>query len=298
MVAYALYLMNVWRKRFLRTYGGRCIMALIKCPECGKEVSDKAEVCIHCGYPIKDFILSDIENVLSKINLCLNNIKIKNEMLNNFEQEYDKLKEYIEIFSGINHPEEKIIEFNSRLLTMLYEYVENIVYYFTPEESYDLFSLVDFSKISDNIQNVFVEKIDNLLTKDGAFDNNSISSQSYIILWYPLFETIKNFNQDNIDFLYSKICEKTQKQKEMNFPSIMEYISTTARKHVFMRRISEQINFNNASQIINIPKCPTCSSTNIHKIYASRKLMGAVGFGLLSKTAKSQFECKNCGYKW
>lgn len=28
-------------------------MALIKCPECGKDVSDKAEVCIHCGYPLK-----------------------------------------------------------------------------------------------------------------------------------------------------------------------------------------------------------------------------------------------------
>lgn len=28
-------------------------MALINCPECGKEISDKAEVCIHCGYPIK-----------------------------------------------------------------------------------------------------------------------------------------------------------------------------------------------------------------------------------------------------
>lgn len=27
-------------------------MALIKCPECGKEISDKAENCIHCGYPI------------------------------------------------------------------------------------------------------------------------------------------------------------------------------------------------------------------------------------------------------
>ena len=26
-------------------------MALIKCPECGKEVSDKSKVCIHCGYP-------------------------------------------------------------------------------------------------------------------------------------------------------------------------------------------------------------------------------------------------------
>lgn len=28
-------------------------MALINCPECGKEVSDKAENCIHCGYVLK-----------------------------------------------------------------------------------------------------------------------------------------------------------------------------------------------------------------------------------------------------
>ncbi len=27
-------------------------MALIKCPECGKEVSDKSKNCIHCGYPL------------------------------------------------------------------------------------------------------------------------------------------------------------------------------------------------------------------------------------------------------
>ena len=28
-------------------------MALIKCPECGTEVSDKAEKCPKCAYPIK-----------------------------------------------------------------------------------------------------------------------------------------------------------------------------------------------------------------------------------------------------
>lgn len=28
-------------------------MALIKCQECGKEVSDKSENCIHCGYGLK-----------------------------------------------------------------------------------------------------------------------------------------------------------------------------------------------------------------------------------------------------
>ena len=29
-------------------------MALIKCPECGRDVSDKADDCIHCGFPLKE----------------------------------------------------------------------------------------------------------------------------------------------------------------------------------------------------------------------------------------------------
>lgn len=29
-------------------------MALIKCPECGREISDKAGSCPHCGYPINN----------------------------------------------------------------------------------------------------------------------------------------------------------------------------------------------------------------------------------------------------
>lgn len=27
---------------------------LIKCPECGKEISDKSKQCIHCGYPLEE----------------------------------------------------------------------------------------------------------------------------------------------------------------------------------------------------------------------------------------------------
>ena len=29
-------------------------MALITCPECGKEISNKAKECVHCGYPLSD----------------------------------------------------------------------------------------------------------------------------------------------------------------------------------------------------------------------------------------------------
>lgn len=29
-------------------------MTLIKCPECAREISDKCDKCIHCGYPIRN----------------------------------------------------------------------------------------------------------------------------------------------------------------------------------------------------------------------------------------------------
>ena len=33
--------------------GGGRFMALIKCPECGREISDKTSVCTHCGYRLR-----------------------------------------------------------------------------------------------------------------------------------------------------------------------------------------------------------------------------------------------------
>lgn len=37
-------------------------MALIKCPECGKEISDKSKMCIGCGFPLEEYIHGSEEN--------------------------------------------------------------------------------------------------------------------------------------------------------------------------------------------------------------------------------------------
>lgn len=42
-------------------------MALIKCPECGGSVSDRASACIHCGYPLSN---TEINRVTDK-NICM-----------------------------------------------------------------------------------------------------------------------------------------------------------------------------------------------------------------------------------
>ena len=46
-------------------------MSLIKCPECGKEISNQAESCPNCGYPLKNI---KSNNSICKINQQLCNL--------------------------------------------------------------------------------------------------------------------------------------------------------------------------------------------------------------------------------
>lgn len=62
--------------------------------------------------------------------------------------------------------------------------------------------------------------------------------------------------------------------------------------------IEYELKMQQFKQVKNQPHCPTCNSTNIEKIPLAKKAVGAFGFGLFSKTARSQFYCKDCGYKW
>lgn len=48
----------------------------------------------------------------------------------------------------------------------------------------------------------------------------------------------------------------------------------------------------------NCPKCPTCGSTNIEKISATKKVVGGAMFGLFSSDVRNSMHCKNCGCKW
>ena len=49
-------------------------MALIKCPECNKEISDKSEKCIHCGFPLRNtpFLQENINGKYYDINFLTN----------------------------------------------------------------------------------------------------------------------------------------------------------------------------------------------------------------------------------
>jgi len=51
-------------------------MALIKCPDCSKEVSDKAATCIHCGSPLRE---TQPVNMVNQVQQGVQRSKLKYE---------------------------------------------------------------------------------------------------------------------------------------------------------------------------------------------------------------------------
>lgn len=48
----------------------------------------------------------------------------------------------------------------------------------------------------------------------------------------------------------------------------------------------------------NVPRCPTCGSTNISSIGTLERAGSVAAFGLASKKIGKTFKCSNCGYTW
>lgn len=48
----------------------------------------------------------------------------------------------------------------------------------------------------------------------------------------------------------------------------------------------------------NIPRCPTCNSTDITRISATSKVVNVAMFGIFGQKRKHQFKCNNCKYEW
>ena len=67
-------------------------MALIKCPECGGQVSDKAPACNHCGYPISEMTINKVpQNIIIKVDGKSYDISNLKKMYNKYTDTEQKM---------------------------------------------------------------------------------------------------------------------------------------------------------------------------------------------------------------
>ena len=60
----------------------------------------------------------------------------------------------------------------------------------------------------------------------------------------------------------------------------------------------KEVIYPSSQQEENIPKCPTCGSTNIKRISGTKRWLTTGLFGLASSDIGKTMVCKNCGYKF
>ena len=85
------------------------------------------------------------------------------------------------------------------------------------------------------------------------------------------------------------------------FPEIYEYNEQKSQQeYKALQRKAQQkmIEKEQIEKQQNTPKCPTCGSTNVRPISATKKATGFVLAGVFSSNFGKSYECENCNYKW
>lgn len=106
------------------------------------------------------------------------------------------------------------------------------------------------------------------------------------IITYEELEIIQDVSDSDRKFLEAMI--ELKKKNPIEYQLKMSQFKANLKQQESNKKVEED----------NTLRCPTCNSTKVKKISATSKVVGASMFGLFSKTARSQFKCEQCGYKW
>ena len=261
-------------------------MALIKCPECGKEISDKAKMCIYCGYPI-DEIANLEEKSTSAVETELGGVPDWNSVDDIFLD--CKNGKYIKIENGVMTVN---ICGNQK--------VKDIIYNFSLQY-YGVSMGINVGMSILNVSQGFYTGVFDIVTKKRVKDFNRFKS---IMEKYNLFQGRSRF---------SEIYRQTEEEQKITDIKREEYRKV---EHAKAEELAEQNMLYQerklAKQQENIykkmAKCPRCGSTSLS--YDTKKLSigrafvgdaiagapGAILGGLSSK--KGYAVCLNCGKRW
>ncbi len=244
-------------------------MALIKCPECGEEISEHAYTCIHCGYPLKEMIeTGEIEIKRKTYDINVYNVyplKIIRDKATRTEKDVERA--------------EACLDAEKWLLKELLGYSE--------EESGDIAN-ADTWIIAKSVDTIQLDKIYGAFTANGVrcfvydHDTREQISMEKFKGYTGVYEEKKEHYCD------SPIISPLQKGDS-------DYDAMWNKKSAVMKTEKDVLK---KEPDIHIPKCPTCGSTNVKKLGVAERGVTTWAVGMASKKINKSFKCNNCGYTW
>lgn len=283
-------------------------MSLIKCPECGKEVSDKADLCPNCGYSISDYIDQQLQMQQVREEEERNKIEI------------EKLKKNISLPEEPQQPQEPytmVLSIVSGVLLIIagiwFGFIHYRIFYVDSDAMMGIMvcsvcaivgggallvhSSTESNKYTWACKEYQIKYNEYIYAKDNPdIYKQTLAENKYYARKYGIFEgcPVCRYSDNSavpiskwkIDLINGKaICETCNHTEPLN------NIEINSHPHIQPANNSNQYSKPK-------PKCPTCGSENIEKISIASKAAGGVAFGLYSSNVRKTFHCKDCGYKW
>lgn len=259
-------------------------MALIKCPECGKEISDKSPACIHCGFPLevaelKESVngivvlfeayaansasVGDVSNIFSNVMQEVYNIKQKHSQ----QEATDLIAK--SIIDGLSLIPGKLSWMNGK------QYCE----------------IINYKALSAEGMDYFTNQLYSVLSIQKFYDDGS-GGYCYITpFFYAAYMVLQYGSESNKAKLMTILKHSFAGSKQ----SWYDHVVSMFRQNGGGNSVQQIAAVQSSLQSI---KCPVCGSTRVNKISTANRLTSVFAFGLASSKIGKQYECKSCKHKW
>lgn len=163
----------------------------------------------------------------------------------------------------------------------------------------DDMTAIEYAKLTETEKDQYDEELlnkiqtspffqENLFLKYNSLNSGEFWSGFRVDKWEKLYtiqkhiDNVKRWRKENEPF---KPFEPIDREKA---------IESTRSKVEWQIKTEQQ----QKSSKNNVPKCPTCNSTDISRISSTAKVVDTAMFGIFGQKRKHQFKCNNCKYEW
>lgn len=261
-------------------------MALIKCPECGKEISDKSSACIHCGYP-----LVNIQQEKPSVTQT-------QPVENSVSSEHDTTIELGFTLFSVN---ESCVNLECKNCSKVYKFNKTIFSETSKDECVPSDTIRcpncgntthKNSKIQpkQSVQNASEAK-ESVPTNDKANDNSGTGCLGWligvgVIVVIGMFLLTDGFSDFALWWLV--------------FPLTFAALLIVGMIYSFATSDPKEVKQNWDKEKYNDYKftCPMCGSKKVKKIGTMNRAASVATVGLASSKIGKQYECDDCKHKW
>ena len=233
-------------------------MALMKCPECGKEnVSDSAETCPECGYSIRRYI------------------EQKKREEKNKEEQIKKEKRFKELSGEL---EAKLKEIDNLPMPEKPSYFKLL--FDTNHGGGLTIALIII---------VIVSLLLAFITKATFF---AVIVALGVVLGFPILLIITGIDYNMFVDLYYRDTKDWNATKQRKKDQLIEYYKDKDR--IDYERDHPHISTYSGNGL----KCPVCGGKDINKISTVNRAASVAMVGIASNKIGKQYKCNKCGHLW